>query len=84
MSVQGQNAKYSARVDLFCSALELGHHHVGMVGPKSANNGRERLQHKLFDHVVSGGEQRRRHHNSERLCGLEIDGEIELGRLHHW
>ena len=32
----GSNAKYSARVDLF-SALELGHHQVGTVGPKSAN-----------------------------------------------
>src|SRR5271156_5273267 len=39
---------------------------------------------KLFDHVVSSGEQRWRHRNAERLRGLEIDGEIELGRLHHW
>jgi hypothetical protein len=65
-------------------APELGHRSTRLVLRFCANNRRKRLQQILFYQVVSGGEQRWRHHNSERLCGLEIDGEIELGRLHHW
>src|SRR2546427_7548075 len=34
-----------------------------------------RLAH-LFDHLVGAREQRRRHVESERLCGCEIDNEI--------
>jgi hypothetical protein len=35
----------------------------------------------LFDQLVSACEQRRRHRNPKRLCGRNIDDEIELGRL---
>jgi hypothetical protein len=36
----------------------------------------------LFDHLVGAGEQRRRHLEAKRpSCGLEVDHELELGRL---
>ena len=35
----------------------------------------------LFDHLVGGSEQRGRHGEFKRLGGLEIDDEIEFGRL---
>src|SRR5205807_342167 len=38
------------------------------------------LAHSL-DHLIGGGEQRRRHGETQRPRGLEIDGEIEFGRL---
>jgi hypothetical protein len=34
----------------------------------------------LFNHRVSGGEQRRRNFKAERLRGLEVDDELEFGR----
>ena len=38
---------------------------------------------RLFDHLVGLGEQRRRHVESQRLGGLEIDDKLELGRRLH-
>jgi hypothetical protein len=35
----------------------------------------------LFDHLVSAGEQRRRHTEAKRLGGLEVDHQLELDRL---
>jgi hypothetical protein len=35
----------------------------------------------LFGHLVGGGKQGRRHLDAERLGGLEIDHELEAGRL---
>ena len=35
----------------------------------------------LFDHLVGEYEQRRRHVEAKRPCGLEVDPELELGRL---
>jgi hypothetical protein len=37
-----------------------------------------------FDHLVGPGQQCRGNCNSKRLGGLEVDGEREFGRLHHW
>jgi hypothetical protein len=34
-----------------------------------------------FDHLVGDGEQRERHREAERLRSLEIDHDLELGRL---
>jgi hypothetical protein len=36
---------------------------------------------KLFDHLISAGEQRRWHIEAERPRGLEIDDEFDLRRL---
>src|SRR6187431_477472 len=39
-----------------------------------------RLAHS-FDHLVGSREQRGRHVDPERLCGLEVDDKFEFGRL---
>src|SRR6266498_3001462 len=36
-----------------------------------------------FDHLVGAGEQSRGQIEAERLCGLEVDHQLELGRLLH-
>ena len=39
---------------------------------------------RLFDHLVGAGKQGGRNGESERLCGLYIDDELEAGRLLDW
>src|SRR6266700_4068956 len=40
-------------------------------------------RHWLFDHLVSAGDQRRRHGEAEGRSGLEVDHELELDRCLH-
>src|SRR6266511_4421084 len=48
------------------------------------------LEEPIFHHIApsatlpAGGEQRRRHREAERLRGIQIDDELELGRLYDW
>src|SRR5437667_11115591 len=41
-----------------------------------------RLAHSL-DHLVGGGKQRRRYREAEELRTLDVDEQLELGRLHN-
>jgi hypothetical protein len=38
----------------------------------------------LFDHLVGGGEQCRRHGEAEHPGSRIVDDQLELGRLHNW
>jgi hypothetical protein len=41
----------------------------------------QRKWHSSFDHLVGALQQRRRHFDAKRLCGLQIDHQFELGGL---
>src|SRR5262245_56665579 len=38
---------------------------------------------RLFDHLVGAGEQRRGDFDVEQSCSLEVDHQLEFGRLHN-
>jgi hypothetical protein len=47
--------------------------------PKAALS--RRSKNTLFDNLVGGREQRRRHRQAKRPCSLEVDGQFEFCRL---
>ena len=51
--------------------------------PKSAKKRlvRRSKSTSLFDHLVGAGQQRRWHDDAKRLCGLQIDNQLELRGL---
>ena len=54
--------------------------------PLCATFGREQPQQNrsLFDHLVGAGEQRRRHIDTHRLPGFDVDDQLKLCRLLYW
>src|SRR5262245_26824798 len=43
----------------------------------------KRIATRLFDNFVGRGEQRLRNFEADQACGLVVDDQLELGRLHH-
>jgi hypothetical protein len=43
----------------------------------------QRKNIRLFDYIVGGGEQRRRHLKAEGSCRVEVDYKLEFRRLQH-
>jgi hypothetical protein len=76
MSASGALAGIAARLGDVCFSSES--RRQSGIGPRPLRAISDR---GLFDHLVSRGEQRWGHRDAERLRGLEIDDEIELGRL---
>ena len=63
-----------------------GHRLTEFGCPLCATFGREQPQQNrsLFDHLVGAGEQRRRHIDTHRLPGFDVDDQLKLCRLLYW
>ena len=62
-----------------------GHHQAARSGPFRARNG---LMHRSnyvpsLDHLAGAAEQREGNGQTERLCGLEVEDQLDLGHLLH-
>src|SRR3954451_13661690 len=63
-------------------SLPSGSYSLTWAGLPPAGSHQLCLAHS-FNHLVRGRQQRRRHGKVERLRGLEVDHQFELGRLLH-
>ncbi len=61
-------------------SLPSGRYSLTWAGLPPAGSRQLCLAHS-FDHLVGECEQCRRHLEAKRSCGLEVDHELELGRL---
>ena len=66
------------RIALGCCARAASGH-AAAAPPSSVMNSRRRS----FDHLVGADEQRRWNVDAERLCGLEVDEQLDFGGLLH-
>ena|SRR5258705_135497 len=83
MSELGSNSEVELADADFRFTPESRHPAVGLGCPFRA---KKRLMRRskstsLFDHLVGAGQQRRWHDDAKRLCGLQIDHQVEFGRL---
>jgi hypothetical protein len=77
-------AQYEARLRV-CGRLTVARRSVGCYPHFGPNSDIARLCHAgiglLFDHLVGAGEKGGGDHEAKRLGGLEIDHQLECGRL---
>jgi hypothetical protein len=81
MSEVGQNAKYSpSRCFLLCLQTRTL---LGAIGTSHLCQLRimPRSHSALFDHLVGADKQRGRHSEAKRFGSLQVDHQIEFGRL---
>ena len=74
-STPGQKAKYSLGANDVRSGPDNGHTATAAACPVRAIPGHGPL---FFNHLVGQREKRRRHFDTDRACGPQIDRECEL------
>jgi hypothetical protein len=71
-----------ARADKVIDKMQFAALHMSPIGPQP-DSCTQQTTH-LLDHLVGNCEERRRHVQTERPRGLEIDDQFEFGRLFDW